>query len=90
MRGLSVRMSPVGRAQVIAPADQTPILDVVVEHRSVLTLTPRHLDEVSDEELEAARSLLAALRVFVEQCERWTVPAALKTPAAPTQVGGAA
>lgn len=91
MRGLSVRLTPIGRAEVTTPPDQTPILDVIVEARTVLTLTPRHLDEVSDEELEAARSLLAALRVFVDACERWTLPAA--TVASPTPrltSGGAA
>lgn len=76
MRGLSVRLTPIGRAEVITPPDQTPILDVVENARTVLTLTPRHLDEVSEEELEAARSLLAALRVFVDACERWMTPAA--------------
>lgn len=76
MRGLWVRMTPVGRAEVSVPDDQTPILDVIADHRSVLTLTSRHLDEVSAEELEAARSLLAALTVFVEECRRWVPPAA--------------
>jgi hypothetical protein len=33
MRGLSVRLSPIGRAEVITPADQTPILDVVENAR---------------------------------------------------------
>lgn len=96
MAGLSVRLTPVGRAEVIVPEDQTPILDVVQDARSVLVLTPRRLDEVSYEELEAARSLLTALTVFVEHCQRWTPPVAERATRAPeprtstVRIGGAA
>jgi hypothetical protein len=90
MRGLSVRLTPIGRAEVITPTDQTPILDVVENARTVLTLTPRRLDEVSDEELEAARSLLAALRVFVDACERWKAPATTVASRAPRVTSGGA
>lgn len=90
-RGVSVRLTPVGRAEVITPEDITPILDVVDHGRVVLTLTPHRLDEVSAEELEAARSLRAALTVFVEQCERWAAPATDQATNAPRPViGGAA
>jgi hypothetical protein len=83
MCGLSVRLTPIGRAVVITPPDQTPILDIVENARTVLTLTPRRLDEVNDDEMEAARSLLAALTVFVTACERWTLPAAAVASPAP-------
>ncbi|GLZ45776.1 hypothetical protein Acsp06_19610 [Actinomycetospora sp. NBRC 106375] len=74
MPGLSVRLTPVGRAEVHLPDDMPPILDVIVEHRVVLTLTARRLDEVTLEELEAAQSLLAALTVFVEHATHWLPP----------------
>jgi hypothetical protein len=90
MRGLSVRLTPIGRAEVITPPDQTPILDVVENARTVLTLTPRRLDEVSDDELEAARSLLAALQVFVTACEHWTAPAATVASRVPNLTSGGA
>jgi hypothetical protein len=90
MRGLSVRLTPIGRAEVITPPDQTPILDVVENARTVLTLTPRRLDEVSDEEMEAARSLLAALQVFVTACERWTAPAGTVAARVPGLTSGGA
>lgn len=85
---LSVRMTPLGRTECFVPADQTPILDIIEGNRTVLTLTPRRLDEVSAEELEAARSLLAALTAFVEACQPWVVPAAPATPV--VTAGGAA
>ena len=84
MRGLSVRMTPIGRAEVIAPEDIAPILAVVVDHQTVLTLTAGRLDEVTVEELEAARSLHAALGVFVEHAARWLPPASDQA------IGGAA
>jgi hypothetical protein len=90
MRGLSVRLTPTGRAEVITPPDQTPILDVVENARTVLSLTPRRLDEVSDEEMEAARSLLAALQVFVTACERWTAPVTTVASRVPGPTSGGA
>lgn len=74
MRGLSVGMNLAGRAEVHVPEDMPPILDVIADRRVVLTLTARRCDEVSAEELEAARSLLAALTVFVEHATRWLPP----------------
>jgi hypothetical protein len=84
MPGVSVRLNPVGRAEVHLPEDMPPILDVISEHRVVLTLTARRLDEVTAEELEAARSLHAALGVFVEHAARWLPPVAERA------MGGAA
>ena len=84
MAGLSARLTPVGRAEVYLPDDMPPILDVISEHRVVLTLTARRLDEVTAEELEAARSLHAALGVFIEHATRWLPPTAEQA------IGGAA
>ncbi|MHC1561811.1 hypothetical protein ACR9E3_22860 [Actinomycetospora sp. C-140] len=84
MPGVSVRLNPVGRAEVFLPDDMPPILDVISEHRVVLTLTARRLDEVTTEELEAAHSLHAALGVFVEHAARWVPPVADRA------IGGAA
>ncbi|MEJ2864560.1 hypothetical protein [Actinomycetospora flava] len=77
-------MNLAGRAEVHVPEDMPPILDVIADQRVVLTLTARRFDEVSVEELEAARSLLAALAVFVEHAAHWLPPTTERA------IGGAA
>lgn len=69
---MSVRISwsLAGRASCDVFTDQTPILDVSEPGRGrTFVIMPRHMAEVSADELEAARSLLAALTVFVRECE---------------------
>lgn len=82
---MSVRISwsPAGRASCEVFTDQTPILDVSEPDRGrTFVIMPRRMSEVTADELEAARSLLAALTVFVRDCELHWSP--IPTPTAPS------
>lgn len=88
MFGFRVRWVPAGRAVCDTPLDMTPVVEVIEANRGqTFVIAPRSTYLVTDDELEAARSLLAALTVFVADCERWAMPT---TPAKSPPAGGAA
>ena len=88
MSGLRISWSPAGRASCDVFPDQTPILDVSEPGRGrTFVIMPRRMSEVDAEELEAARSLLAALTVFVRECELHWSPMPTPLPAPTTGVG---
>lgn len=88
MGGLRISWSPAGRASCDVYTDQTPILDVSEPGRGrTFVIMPRRMGEVDPEELEAARSLLAALTVFVRECELHWTPVPTSLPVSTTGAG---